>query len=268
MVIHKKTRLTPIQRQEVYNSYHKENRKVSDLAVSYHVSRPTIYKIIGRGRKQDFTIHSSRNKRFTCLRYGIKRLSKIEKKIEERLKKQAKRYNKDYPGQMLHGDTKRLPLLEGQKALERREYLFVAIDDFSRDLYAAILPDKTQNSSKVFLEQVLDECPYTIEQFYSDNGKEYRGNPEHHAFMKSCLANSIEQRFTRVRTPRTNGKAERVIKTIMDMWHKKTRFCSSAHRKTELIRFINYYNGVRPHKGIGGLTPEEKLIEYFYPDKL
>jgi len=79
--------------------------------------------------------------------------------------------------------------------------------------------------------------------------------------MKSCLANSIEQRFTRVRTPRTNGKTERVIKTIMDMWHKKTR-------KTELTRFINYYNGVRPHKGIDGLTPEEKLLEYFYPDKL
>jgi len=144
----------------------------------------------------------------------------------------------------------------------------VAIDDFSRDLYAAILPDKTQSSSKVFLEQVLEECPYTIEQFYSDNGKEYRGNPEHHAFMKPCLTNSIGQRFTRVMTPRTNGKAERVIKTIMDMWHKKTRFCSSVHRKMELIRFINYYNGVRPHKGIDGLIPEEKLLEYFYPDKL
>ncbi|MDD5722797.1 MAG: hypothetical protein PHY29_03555 [Syntrophales bacterium] len=63
---------------------------------------------------------------------------------------------------MIHGDTKRLSLLEGQKALERREYLIVAIDDFSRDLYAAILPD---NSS--------EECPYTIERSYGDNGKEY-----------------------------------------------------------------------------------------------
>ena len=268
MVIHKKTRLTPIQRREIYEAYYQENRKVSDLAASYHVTRPTIYKIIQRGRKQDFTVHNSTNKRFCCLKYGIKRLSKIEKQIEERLKKQAKRYNKDYPGQMLHGDTKRLPLLEGQKSLERREYLFVAIDDFSRDLYAAILPDKTQNSSKAFLEQVLEECPYTIEQFYSDNGKEYRGDPEHHAFMRLCQNNHIEQRFTRVKTPRTNGKAERVIKTIMDLWHEKTRFCSSAHRKTELKRFINYYNGVRPHKGIAGLTPEEKLMEYFYPDKL
>jgi transposase InsO family protein len=54
----------------------------------------------------------------------------------------------------------------------------------------------------------------------------------------------------------------------MDLWHNKTRFSSSTHRKNELRRFINFYNGVKPHKGINGLTPEEKLIEYFYPKKL
>ena len=79
---------------------------------------------------------------------------------------------------MLYGDTKRLPLLKGQSAFGRREYLFVAIDDFSRELYAAILPDKTQDSAKVFLEQVLEECPYTIEQYCTDNGKECRGDPK------------------------------------------------------------------------------------------
>lgn len=268
MVIHKRTRLTPIQRQEIYNSYHNEKKKVSDLAKEYHVSCPTIYKILKRGRHKDFTIHRSTNKRFRCLQYGIKRLAKIEAQLEAKLKREAKRYNKDYPGQMLHGDTKRLPMLQGDSALARREYLFVAIDDFSRELYAAILPDKTQLSSKAFLEQVIEECPYTIEQYYTDNGKEYKGDPDHHAFMKLCADNGIEQRFTRVRNPKTNGKAERVIKTIMELWHDKTRFASSAHRKTELKRFLNFYNGVRPHKGIGGLTPEEKLIEYFYPEKL
>ena len=90
----------------------------------------------------------------------------------------------------------------------------MAIDDFSRELYAAILPDKTQVSARAFLEQVLKECPYTIEQYDTDNGKEYKGDPTHHAFMKLCAENRIEQRFTRVRNPKTNGKAERVIKTM------------------------------------------------------
>jgi len=266
--VHKKTRLTPLQRQDIYDKYIKEKVRVCDLAREYHVTRPTIYKILARGRKKDFSIHKSTNARFRCLRYGMRRLAKIEKSIEEKLKKQAKRYNKNYPGQMFHGDTKRLPLIEGESSRKTREYLFVAIDDFSRELYAAILPDKTQHSSSKFLDQVIDECPYTIEVYYTDNGREYKGNPKHHEFMVKCSENMIEQGFTRPKTPRTNGKAERVIRTIMEMWHEKTRFDSSAHRKNELKRFVNYYNGVKPHKGIDGMTPEEKLIAYFYPENL
>jgi transposase InsO family protein len=227
-----------------------------------------IYKIIRRGREQDFSIHNSTNKRFCCLKYGIKRLSKIEKEIEARLKKEARHYNKDYPGQILHGDTKRLPLLKGESAFGRREYLFVAIGDFSRELYAAILPDKTQDSAKVFLEQILEEYPYTIEQYYTDNGKEYRGDPKHHAFLTLCRNERIEQRFTKVKNPKTNGKAKRVIKTMMELWHQKILFSSLPHRQNELKRFVNFYNGVRPHKAIVGLTPEGKLIRYFYPEKL
>ncbi len=55
-----------------------------------------------------------------------------------------------------------------------RDYLFVHIDDSSRELYAAILLDKTQNSAATFLKQVIEECPYTIECTYSDNGTEYK----------------------------------------------------------------------------------------------
>ena len=85
---------------------------------------------------------------FCCLRYGIKCLSKIEQEFETGLKTRAKGYNKDYPGQMLHVDAKRLPLLKGESVLGRREYLFMAIDDFSRELYGAILPDKTKESGQ------------------------------------------------------------------------------------------------------------------------
>jgi integrase, catalytic domain protein len=36
----------------------------------------------------------------------MKRLAKVERSIQEKLKKQAKRYNKSYPGEMVHVDTK------------------------------------------------------------------------------------------------------------------------------------------------------------------
>ena len=152
MTIHKHTRLTPIQRKALASDYYQRHIRVCDLERSYHVSRPTIYKIIHRARDRDFSVHKSINKRFRCIEYGLKRLAKIEKRIEERLKNQAKRYNKEYPGEMVHADTKRLPLLKDETPFQTHEYLFIAIDDFSRELYAAILPDKTQFSAEKFLK--------------------------------------------------------------------------------------------------------------------
>lgn len=71
--------------------------------------------------------------------------------------------------------------------------MYVAIDDFSRELYTAILPDRTQYSSTAFLTHVLEECPYTIETRYTDNGTEYKGNPQKHEFMKIYHENDIKQ---------------------------------------------------------------------------
>ena len=139
---------------------------------------------------------------------------------------------------MIHVDTKRLPLLKGQVATDRREYLFVAIDDFSRELYAAILPDKTADSAAKFLrEEVINPCPYLIECVYSDNGTEYKGTV-HHAFAVACSQNGINPKFTRVARPQTNGKAERVIRTLVEMWHDKISFTDSEHRKKSCVGLL------------------------------
>lgn len=268
MTIHKKTRLTPFQRKEVFADRHEKKMRIADLCRKYRVTAPTIYKILKRGRGNDFSVHKSINARYRVIEYGLKRLAKIEQEVETRLKKHAKRYNKEYPGEMIHFDTKRLPLIHGEKTTEQRDYLFVGIDDFSRELYANILPDKTQDSAAAFLTQVIEECPYTIEVAYSDNGTEYRGTGGAHAFMEVCKEHKIEQRHTKVRHPQTNGKAERVIKTLMELWHEKTVFKNREHRKKELIRFVNYYNTVKPHAGIDGDTPLERLLHYFYPSDL
>ena len=154
----------------------------------------------------------------------MKRLAKVEKFIQERLKREARRYNKSYPSELVHFDTKRLSLLKGQSPSQPREYLFVAIDDFSRELYAAILPDKTQISAARFLtDTVIAQCPYESDSVYSDNSKEYKGIDQH-AFVKTCQQHGIGQKFTRVNRPQTNGKAERVIRTLMEGWHNQYTF--------------------------------------------
>ncbi len=269
---HRGAELTVANRKEIWARWcatRRDKQKLThaQLAKEWRVSRPTISKVLSLARVGIFAPLPSVNKRYRCIAYGMRHLAKVEKEVEERLKKQAKRYNKAYPGEMVHFDTKKLPFLTGEDRSMPKEYLFVAIDDYSRELYAGILPDKTQYSAALFLAQVLEECPYTIEIAFMDNGKEYKGK-EDHAFVELCAEHNITQRFTRPRTPRTNGKAERVIRTLMEMWHQKTVFKNRAHREKELRRFVNWYNTVKPHAGIGDCTPEEKLVEYFYPMSL
>lgn len=262
MDMHKNTKLTPVLRKEIWEKYQTNQFTIAELARQYHVSRPTLYKVIERAKQSEFAPRKSTNKRYLSIKYGLKRLAKVEAKIERKLKQQAKRYNKSYPGELVHFDTKRLPLLKGEDKTKPRDYLFVAIDDYSRELYATILTDKTAHSASVFLQQVIEECPYTIDYTYSDNGKEYKGSSEH-AFVKRCSENNIGQKFTRVNRPQTNGKAERVIRTLMEMWHQQHTFKNREDRLLCLNRFINFYNTVKPHKGIDNMTPYEKLLNYF-----
>lgn len=213
MNIHKRTRLTMLDRQEIWRIFQTRTWKVARLSEHFRVSRPTIYEVLKRARLQEFIPRNSTNHRFKTIQYGLKRLAKIEQSIQDRLKREAKLYNKSYPGELVHFDTKRLPLLKGQSPIQPREYLFVAIDDFSRELYADILPDKTQDSAAHFLvNNLLAQCPYQIDYAYSDNGREYKGT-DSHAFVKACKTDGIGQKFTKINRPQTNGKAERVIRT-------------------------------------------------------
>ncbi|MDI2111958.1 hypothetical protein [Commensalibacter nepenthis] len=131
MNMHRKTKFTLYHREEIWRLYHQEKAMVTDLAKRFMVSRPTIYVVLRRARLQLFVPMVSTNERYKTIKYGIKRLAKIEKTLEDNLRRQAKKYNNSYPGEMLHVDTKRLPLLKNETKLQTREYLFVGIDDFS-----------------------------------------------------------------------------------------------------------------------------------------
>ncbi|WP_321531306.1 integrase core domain-containing protein [uncultured Desulfuromonas sp.] len=66
----------------------------------------------------------------------------------------------------------------------------------------------------------------------------------------------------------TSGKAERGIRTIMEMWLQRETFESRKNRQISLQRFINLYNTVKPHKDIDNMTPYEKRLEYLYGEKV
>lgn len=57
MVVHKHTRLLPMQRKELADDYFVHRLKKKELMCKYRVSYPTVNKILSRAKHKDYTIH-------------------------------------------------------------------------------------------------------------------------------------------------------------------------------------------------------------------
>jgi transposase InsO family protein len=182
------------------------------------------------------------------------------------------RYEHDEPGGLLHLDTKRLGRIvdgpghraTGDRRSRRRgagwEVLHVALDDASRLVYAEILPDEKKGTTTRFTLRALRwfrEQGVPVRRVLTDNGSAYRSR----VFRAALRRLSIEHRRTRPYRPQTNGKVERWVRTVLSECLYLEVFASSEARRLALDRFTVYYNGVRPHLGIGGRTPRQRLSE-------
>lgn len=250
--MHKNTKLLPYQRREVYRRW-RDGERATDLAKQYRVSRKTLYEVFKKAKLGIFGNYSSKNLRYRTIEYGLKRLVKVEAKVKKKLAKRERRlnrYQKGYPGEMVHTDSSLLPLLRGEAISTPREYLYVFIDDYSRFLFADILPDQTSWSAAICLDEALIMFPFGIEVMYSDNGKEFK-----RAFKELCMRNGLRQQFTRAYHPQTNGKAERVIKTIKTELLKGRPHVTREERRRHLYAFVRHYNQVRRHQSLGNVSP-------------
>jgi eukaryotic-like serine/threonine-protein kinase len=60
-------------------------------------------------------------------------------------------------------------------------------------------------------------------------------------------------------TPRTNGKAERFIQTLLREWAYAIAYATSLERGRALTRFLAYYNRRRPHASLKYEPPWSRL---------
>jgi transposase InsO family protein len=182
------------------------------------------------------------------------------------------RYEHEQPGSLIHLDTKKLGRIVGgpghRATGDRRdtrrgagwEVMHVAIDDATRLVYAEILPDEKKGTTTRFTLRALRwfrDQGVRVWRVLSDNGSPYRSK----VFRSALRRLSIEHKRTRPYRPCTNGKVERWIRTALSECLYLEVFGSSASRRLALQHFIGYYNGVRPHLGIGGRTPRQRLRE-------
>ena len=95
------------------------------------------------------------------------------------------------------------------------------------------------------------------ERVMTDNGSAYRS----HAFAALCARLAVRHLRTRAYTPRTNGKAERFIQTLLREWAYCRPYRSSARRRHALDPWLRYYNRRRPHMSLDYLPPISRLQE-------
>jgi transposase InsO family protein len=81
-----------------------------------------------------------------------------------------------------------------------------------------------------------------VERIMTDNGSAYKS----FAFRYLLGARGIKHKRTRPYTPRTNGKADRFIKTSLREWAYAQPFHSSADRAAAMPIWIDTYNRRRP----------------------
>jgi len=198
-------------------------------------------------------------------RLGLNKLSKLEPP------EPPNRYARRHAGELIHVDIKTLGRFTrpGKRALGqgpgRRsrgagwEAVHVAVDDATRLAYVEVLPDQTAPTAVGFLRRAITwfaEHGITVREVMTDNGSAYVSFD----WARAC---THEFHVTHIRTrpyrPRTNGKAERFIQTLLREWAYGRLWQSSTARRRGLASWLRYYNTKRPHGSLGHKPPYTAL---------
>ena len=127
-----------------------------------------------------------------------------------------------------------------------------------RIAFARLLPDQSHQSALAFLRAALDyftTLGLSIRRVMTDNGNCYRSD----LFRQACNDAGIRHLRTKPYTPRTNGKAERFIQTVLRECAYARPFHSSPERADALPRWTHAYNVHRPHTALTGKPPISRL---------
>ena len=182
---------------------------------------------------------------------------------------------KAYPMGYVHIDLAEVWTEEGKL------YLFVAIDRVSKFAFAELHDRSTRRIAADFLRRLIECFPYTIHTVLTDNGFQF--TPPHggwsvddirqmlasqqrfraHAFDFACAQHGIEHRLTKFNHPWTNGQVERMNRTIKEATVRRFYYETHESLRAHLATFLDAYNFARRLKSLRGLTPFERIYQFW-----
>jgi transposase InsO family protein len=180
----------------------------------------------------------------------------------------VQRYEWPAAGDLLHLDIKPLGRFHraGHRVHPHRrastgagwEYVHVAVDDHSRLAYVEVRGDQRGDTCATFLERAVAwfaAHDVSVRRVMTDNGSGYVSR----IFRAACAALDVRHLRTRAYTPRTNGKAERFIQTLLREWAYAEPYQTSGDRRRALRSWLRFYNRQRPHASLNYEVPWSRL---------
>lgn len=133
-------------------------------------------------------------------------------------------------------------------------FIHSAIDDHSRLAYSEALTDERKETAAAFWRRAnafFVAHGITVERVLTDNGSCYRSQ----LFAQTLNATGIIHKRTRSYRPQTNGKVERLNRTLLDEWAYVRPYSSNAERTAALEDFLHAYNYHRCRTALDGTPP-------------
>lgn len=188
---------------------------------------------------------------------------KLTKKRRRKIKKKYKKFTAliKEPGERVQVDVAYLPKLFGKT---HRWYAYQAVDLHTRIAFSVIYPDITPQNTVDFLRRALKFFPFAVRAFQFDHGTEntYDLRPDIkavHPVEKFLRPLGVGLEFSPVATPRMNGCVERLHRSWREECARWHAWKSPAKMHRDNAKWLEYYNEKRPHQGIDGLAPIERL---------
>ncbi|HEX6330382.1 MAG TPA: integrase core domain-containing protein, partial [Actinomycetota bacterium] len=153
-------------------------------------------------------------------------------------------------------DVKFVAPLKGSR---KKHCQFTAIDDCTRIRVPRIYDRLNQTTAIRFVDYVVEKLPFAAEVIQTDNGPEFGSQFHYHVLDKG-----IGHVYIKPATPRLNGKVERSHRIDQEEFYRMPE--GVVIDDTELFNdrlqdWEDFYNLHRPHGGLAGQTPYERLRE-------
>jgi transposase InsO family protein len=146
-------------------------------------------------------------------------------------------------GELLCNDTKQIGTISGIG----RIYLHAVVDSYSSFGFGFLYINKIPEAAVAVLHnEVLPQYlqwQLSVEAILTDNGREYSGM-EAHPYELYLALNDIGHRRTKIRSPKTNGFAERFIRTVKEefvaTYFRKNFYTSLDQVQEHLLEWLEH----------------------------